>query len=338
MGKKSRRRNKETPGRRQAAANASADAASLNALMRGGSTESIADFRALCSTVDGMPPLWPHPPRWPFDPELTQRYARELKYPLMMITPPEQQRIPDMAHRHFNYLIHLHEKDGDVRPASEWASIVCGPSCWEPYHLGSDQTSCTAVEFKSRMDKEVFGGIGFRFARAYEIPEKPIPVYCDNVKCGKECTSVCGCCGEVYCSRKCMKKDWSRHRQVCEQVYDQMGYIDSFITQMEMKENLSDKEIEIAFGIKDASKVDEMKAEAKVESALKAIKLGESLGSCHTCNMPGAMNECHGCGVAIYCNEACQRHHWPVHKRECKEMSAGKNKKKGGGVRPSGAR
>lgn len=286
--------------------------------MRGGSADGITDFRALCSTVDGMPPLWPHPPLWPFDRQLTQKYAGKLGYPMWTINPPEQQRIPDMAHRHFNYMIKLYEKkEDDVRPASEWAAIVCGPSCWEPFHLGSDPTPCTAAEFKSRMENEVFRARGFQFSRPYEFPKIPVPTFCDRVGCGKECTSVCGCCGEVYCSRKCMKKDWSRHRQTCEQVYEQCGYTDAFITQMEMKENLTEKEIELAFGVKDQSKVDEMMPEAKVESAINAMVQGKALGSCLTCNMPGATNECNGCGVAIYCNEACQRHHWPVHKVEC---------------------
>jgi len=296
--------------------------------MKGGGTDDITDFRAFCSCVDGMPPLWPRPPSWPFDPKLTKKFADKMKLPIFCVNPPEQQRIPDMAHRHFKYLIKQHEKDADVRPASEWAAVVCGPSCWNPFHLGSDPTPCTSTEFESRMNKEVFGEIGFRFTRPYEIPKRPIPTFCD--KCSKECTSECGCCGEKYCSRKCMNKDWSKHRRTCELVYEQEGYIDALFTQMEMKETLTEEELKLAQGVNDASKVEEMKPEAKVESAVKAIVQCESWGNCYTCNMPGAMKDCEGCGVATYCNEACQRHQWPVHKLKCKEMRR-KEKKKGRG-------
>jgi hypothetical protein len=35
----------------------------------------------------------------------------------------------------------------------------------------------------------------------------------------------------------------------------------------------------------------------------------ENIG-CFNCNSPGAKSKCSACGVAIYCNRDCQRHHW----------------------------
>jgi hypothetical protein len=155
------------------------DAESFDALFRrdGGreTTDDITDFRYILSPIDGMPPLWPRPHKWPFDPELKKRYAKRLSLPLFLVF--SDQRVADYAHRHFNYLADLHAKDSAVKPACEWATIICGPSCWDPCHLGIDLTPCTAAEFKSRMMREVFNESGFQFSANMNLRKPPSPPF-----------------------------------------------------------------------------------------------------------------------------------------------------------------
>ena len=54
-------------------------------------------------------------------------------------------------------------------------------------------------------------------------------------------------CGEAFCSRECMAKDWKTHRQICETVYDN-GMIATVVTQMEMTKRLTKAEMEQCLG------------------------------------------------------------------------------------------
>ena len=45
-----------------------------------------------------------------------------------------------------------------------------------------------------------------------------------------------------------MKKDWIHHRPTCEMIYDNEGYVATCISSMEMKESLTQGELEIAYG------------------------------------------------------------------------------------------
>lgn len=290
MGKKSRRNRDAHPTSTQSRAAASGAPLDL--------PSSLLDA-ALCP--DGLPPLYPRPPRWPVDAEIKRKYAEKCHLPPFMV-PGDRQQIPDMANRHFQHLAKINDDPNDIRPASEWAAVLCGPSCWDPVHLGTDATPCTAGEFQSRMTKEVFGELGFQFARPYEVPQNPIPTFCDN--CNKECTSVCGRCGEIYCSRKCLKDDWNKHRRICDMVYENENLATLF-SQLEMKEALTDEELQVAWGMKPEKFTD--------------------WGKCLNCNNAGAKMKCTLCGVATYCSKDCQRPHWPVHKLECKGMKGKKD-------------
>ena len=53
-------------------------------------------------------------------------------------------------------------------------------------------------------------------AESYTPPSTPIQRKCDC--CGEKCHSEC-MCGEAFCSRECMKKDWKNHRRVCETIF-----------------------------------------------------------------------------------------------------------------------
>ena len=39
---------------------------------------SKMDFKSYCSREDNMPPLWPHAPLWPFDPEVKRQVLQQL--------------------------------------------------------------------------------------------------------------------------------------------------------------------------------------------------------------------------------------------------------------------
>lgn len=42
--------------------------------------------------------------------------------------------------------------------------------------------------------------------------------------------------------------------------------------------------------------------------------------NCDTCGEPGAEKKCSGCQEAQYCDQACQRFHWFVHKKHCSKL------------------
>lgn len=42
---------------------------------------------------------------------------------------------------------------------------------------------------------------------------------------------------------------------------------------------------------------------------------------CDTCADPEAKKKCSVCHMVAYCNEECQKMHWPVHKKECKDLA-----------------
>jgi len=48
---------------------------------------------------------------------------------------------------------------------------------------------------------------------------------------------------------------------------------------------------------------------------------GRDGAPCDTCTDPAAMKKCSACKMVSYCNEECQKMHWPVHKKECSEMA-----------------
>ena len=82
----------------------------------------------------------------------------------------------------------------------------------------------------------------------YIPPAISVERHCDC--CGEGCESEC-MCGEIFCSRACMKKEWKNHREMCETVFDN-GTVPAMMTQnesqMEMRENLSPDEFKAALG------------------------------------------------------------------------------------------
>ncbi|KAJ7905922.1 hypothetical protein B0H13DRAFT_1881190 [Mycena leptocephala] len=48
----------------------------------------------------------------------------------------------------------------------------------------------------------------------------------------------------------------------------------------------------------------------------KDLRAG-TCASCKTVKWKREIKTCRGCGTAVYCDEVCQRNHWPTHKKEC---------------------
>ena len=48
---------------------------------------------------------------------------------------------------------------------------------------------------------------------------------------------------------------------------------------------------------------------------------GRDGAPCDTCTDPTAQKKCSACKMVSYCNEECQKMHWPVHKKDCQEMA-----------------
>jgi hypothetical protein len=51
---------------------------------------------------------------------------------------------------------------------------------------------------------------------------------------------------------------------------------------------------------------------------------------CGQCGAEGAAMRCGGCDAARYCNPTCQKAHWKVHKRQCKELQRQRAGSQGG--------
>ena len=69
----------------------------------------------------------------------------------------------------------------------------------------------------------------------------------------------------------------------------------------------------------------------RMNSALEAAGFGRdalgladnpltSCGACHT--TVGHLRKCSGCGGQVYCSAACQKAHWPTHKKSCSKVIA----------------
>ena len=59
-------------------------------------------------------------------------------------------------------------------------------------------------------------------------------------------------------------------------------------------------------------------ARTGIEAALLA-ELAKST-RCALCGAGGSLKQCTRCKAASYCGAACQREHWPVHRRTCRQQ------------------
>jgi hypothetical protein len=158
---------------------------------------------------------------------------------------------------------------------------------------------------------------------------------CDVCK-KKDVISECGLCGEIYCSRACMKVAWSDpaypHRNLCELVVEN-GRCNLLCNMLHAKEKFTQEELNIAYGypastkptafVRTSTKRSPPPPSVKVS---KEIKLQQLAGT-RCCN-PSCLKKstvsvphkaCQGCRLVVYCSRECQKESWSLHKKGCKK-------------------
>eukprot|EP00670_Eutreptiella_braarudii_P003691 CAMPEP_0174289234 /NCGR_PEP_ID=MMETSP0809-20121228/24217_1 /TAXON_ID=73025 ORGANISM="Eutreptiella gymnastica-like, Strain CCMP1594" /NCGR_SAMPLE_ID=MMETSP0809 /ASSEMBLY_ACC=CAM_ASM_000658 /LENGTH=264 /DNA_ID=CAMNT_0015387065 /DNA_START=62 /DNA_END=856 /DNA_ORIENTATION=+ len=254
-----------------------------------------------------MPPLWPHAPLWPFDPEVKRQVLQQLG-PLnqgglaeFMTHNYVQQRTLDARWAH---MLHLkdEEEDSPAQPAVHWSERILKQSGWvlQDHLLASfGDGNITAEEFVSQCARSV--GSGMDLAPEYTKPTETIRRRCGF--CKAKCISEC-MCGEPYCSRDCQRKDWKEHRRLCETVFDnnQLAWP---LTQIEFAK-IHNADMARALGQGPTSR-----AECRIEDNTCA-KCGTRLTKAKRCAK---------CKAVCYCSKECQTLHWKLHKKRCATLA-----------------
>jgi len=114
------------------------------------------------------------------------------------------------------------------------------------------------------------------------------PTKCDS--CKKVCTSECAICGEIYCSRECMRKSWKDHNV------------------------LSPAKVSEAFGARPAHDATSSSASHGAPSDGLLVCRAEN------CEASNPNKRCSACTQVGYCSKKCQKSDWRRHKKECLEM------------------
>ena len=232
------------------------------------------DFTSTLSPHDNMPPLWPRAPRWPHDSSLKSRLFEKTfgKTGLpratfdMVVSSYLQQRDQDCRYRHCQHLVD-NVNTTEVKTMAEWAAMLLTKSGWVADGFAGGGDKVTARSF---MGKWARSG-GMKLAPSFKLPNSEQFSKCDE--CGKACTSECQC-GELFCSRRCMAKQWAAHRKICETVHDN-SEVAILLTQVEMHESLTSEEKWVALGDKTsaAHAAKYNKKEAEKEAFAKASGL-----------------------------------------------------------------
>ena len=221
------------------------------------------------------------------------------------------QRSIDMHWNHLCFLMDKLNNEDDsaeaTRPAAEWLALAAAPAGYDTRnilrHLGAS-THLTHSQF-SKSVSECMSMLA--------ISSSPYTPCADLVRtcssCKVPCTSEC-MCGESFCSRKCMRKEWANHREICKMIYAN-NEMDWTLTQFEMKHRLtSDQMDEACSGSKSvASSI----ATGGTEDLLKA-----GAAACAKCNRADKkMKLCSKCRMMTYCSAECQKADWKKHKPNC---------------------
>ena len=156
----------------------------------------------------------------------------------------------------------------------------CSKNC-QTYHWAVHRSSCTPENSckpsKTRIEKSAL-----RKETTVLTPRKTDSQHlkCSNCKKISNFPKKCTRCGAVlYCGINCQTKHWPEHKMTCKA---------SGKAQPDGKESVS-----------------------------KPIYRGLSL-ECTFCEKAsGSFKKCTRCGAVQYCNQVCQRKHWPEHREFC---------------------
>lgn len=128
-----------------------------------------------------------------------------------------------------------------------WQELLCDPSGWEaPEDWRLRVQLATATKYST-----AYGKAGMKMAVNFTPLPNPPGGKCDV--CSTPCTSECAICGELYCSRICLRSAWTAkgggHRKVCEVVFEN-GELAVTASQIEMDNmgGITPEELSVASG------------------------------------------------------------------------------------------
>lgn len=238
------------------------------------------EFRATLES-DGLPTLYSRAPRWPWNFEhlrtLTARMGPDAALVNTFCQNAARQRQKDAAYKHVCLLL---DRQGEtIRSAREWSALVLAPAAVSVPASVITGTQMTAYDFMGLVQQHLEYA---PFAGIHCPPEAKLCKHCKAI-------TTCECaCGENFCSRSCLKKEWKHHAPVCWMIYDN-GLLAAAVHQR----------FEFATH------------ERGPPGPPKRNKL-----SCTTCHKKGPKLKCSKCDVS-YCSRYCQRLDWASHKLSC---------------------
>ena len=165
---------------------------------------------------------------------------------LKLLSNTVKQRDLDARWRHFQMLSEKYPAD-EERLGSEWVLLLAKPAGWKLPYVGDPG------KLYARNDFVKLIGHNMELDPGFVQPDEQCPAVCDADGCTNTCITEC-MCGEVWCSRECMKKDWVQtetrkgHRTICTVVFEN-GTVPGILTRLEMKRLLDPVEYAQAFGV-----------------------------------------------------------------------------------------
>jgi hypothetical protein len=137
----------------------------------------------------------------------------------MFLLNTEKQLRLDAHNRHVQWLRRHHFSDEtDKRSADEWNRVLLFKAGWDATAWLPRQRDGAQLNAQQAIQTYMSGGT-MKLKTLSTGAVSVCPGQCAADGCVNECVSTCWC-GESYCSRRCLAKDWSKHRNTCEQVYE----------------------------------------------------------------------------------------------------------------------
>ena len=268
-------------------------------------------YQLFCSTADGLPPLWPHAPLWPYDPEIKRQ--------VLACLPPVPLETTDMVLGNYvrarkmksrrAHLMHLAmQEDPDVlQPATHWIERIVTPAGWvldDTVVASFGPGPFSADEFIQWCMNCL--GAGFDLLWSESLDDTPLQKafrrHCRT--CGHKCLSEC-MCGELYCSRECQRRDFRNHRELCEAMCRDYGLAWG-ITHLEFQK--------IHRGGFDTARATGFEYTTRAECSARDHK-------CSQCGGALAPLRCSKCMAAYYCSKECQKQARKVPKKRCPALA-----------------
>ncbi|GMH54594.1 hypothetical protein TrRE_jg13200 [Triparma retinervis] len=275
------------------------------------------------TTADGVPPLFPHPPRWPNDSSLKHsiwnvfcggKKPSSMLYGMVLgpdIANYTNQRSMDNSWRLFLQACRGVGEDMQMN-SKKMIEELLTPSGWEVDPSLVPDGDMSVKQFQMEIVSAMQTG-RLHLTPSNE-PSRQAKGLCEV--CKTPCLSEC-ICGENFCSRACLKKGWKTHQNICDTVIENNSIACSF-THLEFllpkfgsgcSPNQVHGFLPWTGGLLDGEALDRVTKEQKQV--------------CSDCGKVATKKllKCGGCLATRYCNRDCQMRHWKFgHKKECKKL------------------